>query len=824
MVRYARGRYPMFRWTTLLLAVLVAPGCAGSDSGPPPLTAEMPLHLWEHLDDATIVGSEVSEGLIEPVEWRFDEPQPDWKPVMMMNPNTEPVKVERTDDALRVILDESSNSSPEGNPRGRIAIELPQWNGWDWGSILVRARSSEGIQTFTVGFNTTPGYPDTSRYIYGWHYTGEWADVVNDGTVQTYLLRVGDGVRAETWDRLGLWVWASEPATFEVLSVSVFPTEADYADAPAGVSAETLYDRRSVYSHAPGRVEYRVRVPEAGRLDVGLRVLRDDDPVTFDVTATPDGGEGQTLLEETYADREHWGQRSVDLSHLAGQTVTLALGADSERPGTVALWATPTLSGARHTEKPNIVLYIIDGGGAEYMSVYGYNRRTTPNLERLAAEGALFEHAYSNAFWSKPSTTSFMTSLQHSVLGGFNAFDQPMPEQTVTMAQHMHDAGYQTAVLTGNSFAGRRSSLDRGVDMLRDAQLPGRSSITLQPEFWQWREAFPGQPFWVHFQTMDVHRGGRAALLPPFSGLYLEPARRAEFLRWRSEFQATSTTRFAWPDPERFDGSGVDRLDFYDRTERMYSEAMAAQDDQIGELVDRLKRTGEWSNTLFIVAADHGQFETGLVQLEPYPPLGQHTNLRPERTRVPMIFVWPGHIAPGQRFIDPVSMIDMLPTVLDLAELPQPEVMMGQSLAPLLLGNGEWEPRPVILEEVYFDRESGQQRGWIEVIDGRWGASLAINPHLEPPGILPGRFITDNGAERPARLLLYDLWEDPNALNSLHEERPDLVEKYTAFLEARWAAHQALATQFTPGGEVTLTGTPLTSEQLRTLRALGYIR
>ena len=56
-------------------------------------------------------------------------------------------------------------------------------------------------------------------------------------------------------------------------------------------------------------------------------------------------------------------------------------------------------------------------------------------------------------------------------------------------------------------------------------------------------------------------------------------------------------------------------------------------------------------------------------------------------------------------------------------------------------------------------------------------------------------------------------------LNSLHEERPDLVEKYTEFLEARWEAHQALAQQFTRGGEVALT-----PEQLRTLRALGYIR
>jgi arylsulfatase A-like enzyme len=297
----------------------------------------------------------------------------------------------------------------------------------------------------------------------------------------------------------------------------------------------------------------------------------------------------------------------------------------------------------------------------------------------------------------------------------------------------------------------------------------------------------------VHFQTVDVHRPQRGVLLPPFSGLYLEPARRAEYLQWDRQVGH-------WAVLELFEEAGVDRLEFYDRVQRLYSEGMAAQDHQIGKLVERLKRTGEWSNTLFIVAADHGQFETGLVQLEPYPPYGQHTNLRPERTRVPMIFVWPGHIAGGQRFTDPVSMIDMLPTVLDLAELPPPEVMQGQSLAPLLLGTGGWEPRPVILDEFYVDSESGELRGWLEVIDGRWGASLAINPH--PEGLspldaaLPGQFIEDQRGERPAPLLIYDLWNDPYCLNSLHEERPDLVEKYTELLEAQWAANQVLAQRF----------------------------
>jgi arylsulfatase A-like enzyme len=185
-----------------------------------------------------------------------------------------------------------------------------------------------------------------------------------------------------------------------------------------------------------------------------------------------------------------------------------------------------------------------------------------------------------------------------------------------------------------------------------------------------------------------------------------------------------------------------------------------------------------------------------------------------------MIFVWPGRIPGGQRITQLVSMIDLLPTVLDLAGLPQPDVRQGQSLAPLMLGTEGWEARPVILDEFYVDAITGVRRGWIEVVDGRWGASLEINPHIEFTWRTRGEYVTAQRGERPGPLLLYDLWNDPHALRSVHEERPDLVDKYTAFLEAQWEAHQSLALLFSRPQE----GPGLTTEQLETLRTLGYIR
>jgi len=815
----------------LPVALLTLPllSCSGSASDSPVLTAELPLHLEDHLDAATIEGSEVPAEVPEAVEWRFDEPQPEWTseglPAFLR-----PVQT-RTEDALRLSVRASIPQEIEGGePVGFIYVDLPDWKREDWGYVLVRARASEKVRQLRLAFNLRED-PESQDNPFG--FSGEFVDVINDGSVQTYLLRADwslpwEGAWEGPWQQLAIGINAEEPAGIDILSVSVIPKEANYAAASAAVRTEvrTSAHRRTLYTHAPGRIEYRVRVPEAGRLDLGLGVLRDDDPVAFRITASSEGTEA--LLEETYTDKARWAQRSVDLSDLAGQTVTLTLEAESEKAGTVALWAAPTLTGGRSTEKPNVIFYIIDGGAADYMSVYGYNRRTTPNLERLAAEGAVFEHAYSNSTWTRPSTASFMTSLHSSVLGGNRGWAaNPVPEQAVTMAEHMHRAGYQTAVFVSNPYAGTLSNLERGVDVFRQALVgpPSHSSAALQQDYWRWREAYPAEPYWVHFQTTDVHtKWDQTRDAPaPFAGLFSTPELRETYYEWERQLAAAAGfSHVPWLSLEALDKTGINYAAFFNAGRDLYDETMAHQDYQIGQLVDRLKERGEWEHTLLIVAADHGSASAHLP--DPFPP-GWGPMFRSTVTRIPLIVVWPERIAPGQRFNQPVSMIDMLPTILDLSGLPMPEVMQGQSLAPLLLGEEGWEARPVILDEFGIEG-TGELSGYIEVIDGQWGASLLIDPspsgRLHTLSDMPKSRFGDyehSRHRRPVPLLLYDLWNDPYTQHSLHEERPDLVEKYTELLEAQWEAHQALAQRFTPGGEVALT-----PEQLETLRALGYIQ
>jgi arylsulfatase A-like enzyme len=817
-----------------LVVMLIALSCTAPESDQPLLKAEVPLHLEEHLDTAKVEGSKVPEDLSKPVEWRFDEPQPDWKPVIPLVSSINPIQVKYTEDAIRLTLTEASRDTRR--VVGGIYIDLPDWNIDDWGYVLLTARAKEdaGRMRIRLCFNLVEKAGPNDPQRFGYMAEGDDVPVINDGAVHSYMLRA-DWSRQEwdgSWKQIIIHTMAFEPTDFDILSVKVIPKEHIYAGTPIGVSTEVCSDayrrtrftrvnndyRRALYTHAPGNIEYRVRVPQAGRLDVGLGVLRKAVPVTFRITTKSKRDEFMSLLEETYADKEHWAQRSVDLSNLSGQVVTLTLEADSERAGTVALWAAPTITGMRSTKKPNVIFYVIDGASADYMSLYGYNRRTTPHLERLATEGAVFEHAYSNSSWTKPSNMSFMTSLHCSVLGGLYSRTDPLPEQAVTMAQHMHRAGYQTAVLVNNPNAAQLSGLGSEVDWLREATVSdSASSVELHQYFWAWREAYPGQPYWVHFQTTDVHSPHMP--VAPFTGLYIDPKLRESFFDWhrraRNVARIGSRNRISFK--AALEKAGVDRLEYFYAAVGLYAETMAHQDFQIGKLVEKLKAKGEWENTLLIIASDHGREAAAGPLLDPVSPEEWDPILNSHTSRIPLIFIWPDHIQGGQRFTNPVSMIDVLPTILDLVGLPMPEVMQGQSLAPLLLGKEGWEPHPVIFDEFRVELETKELYGSIEIIDGRWGASMQIVPD---PGskFTWGTWARLFGGDRP-QVLLYDIWNDPYALHSLHEEHPDLVKKYTEILKKKWVEHRELGKLFTRSSEL-----PLNREQLEILRSLGYIR
>jgi hypothetical protein len=160
-------------------------------------------------------------------------------------------------------------------------------------------------------------------------------------------------------------------------------------------------------------------------------------------------------------------------------------------------------------------------------------------------------------------------------------------------------------------------------------------------------------------------------------------------------------------------------------------------------------------------------------------------------------------------------------------------VCQGRSLAPLLLADAERTAAeagrlpPVILDEFRVDEATGEMIGNIEIVDGRWGASLEVAPALGGDGS-HGRHAVPAGGRWAAvhpyfadtpRLLLYDLADDRFARRAVNDAHPDLVERYARLLHERWEAHRILAQRYDE-----LTDVPLTPEQLEQLQELGYIR
>jgi arylsulfatase A-like enzyme len=811
----------------LSLCLLAATGCkeAGPDAGGRALEADVPLHLEDHLDRARIEGAAIPNKLLAPLEWRFTEDTQGWEATVPFLAEMRPPKADRQGDALRLTLTKA-NRNPWGFRMGSVYVELPGLNHDDWGFIVVQARTKDEIGWLSTCFNLREkranGSGQQSRFL----YYGDSVNLIHDGEIHSYLMNMDAAWPEEgkdPWRQLGISIGSGRqekddssrgPISIDILSISVIPKEAAYASERVGTGRESWgrTSRRVLYVHAPGKVEYEVIVPKNGRLDVGLGLLKKNIPVKFIVSAREGkaGAAPKILIEESYSGKTPRLQRSADLSALAGRAAVVTLETEAASPGNVAFWGAPTLSGARTTSRPNIVLYAIDGAAADFMSVYGYNRRTTPNLERLAAEGAVFENAYSNSSWTKTSVPSFMTSLHNSVLGGYRSESDPLPEQAVPMAEHMHRAGYLTEVLTSNPYCGRMSGLDRGVDSMADTYVAGDqaekkpTSEDLHRLFWAYREDYPAEPYWVHFQPTDVHSPWKPE--PSFAGLFATAQERRTF----DEMDKKTEGIVAQSPEEVLEKAGVDASLYWEITRKLYDESMAHQDHSIGRLVERIKDRGEWENTLFIVAADHSHEAGGLSFLDPRKPKYESPLLASQVSRIPMIFVWAGKIPAGRRLTAPVSMIDVLPTVLDLAGLPAPDLFQGRSLAPLLLGKPGSTPQPVVFDE--FNIENDYFFGSIEVIDGRWGASLLIDPRPEDKKTPLDRL-------RPAPLLIFDVWEDPHAFKSLHDVRPDLVERYSKILDRIWKEHQALAKKFDRASDV-----PLTPEQIETLRSLGYIR
>ncbi|MFH1999066.1 MAG: sulfatase [Planctomycetota bacterium] len=396
-----------------------------------------------------------------------------------------------------------------------------------------------------------------------------------------------------------------------------------------------------------------------------------------------------------------WVDIRKEIFQLSGKKVKLILSCsstiepkDGSAPASLVFCGAPVISSGRPSSGAppyNIVLVSLDTLRSDHLGCYGYERPVSPNLDRMAAEGLLFRHAYAQASFTLPSHASLLTSLFPSIHGAEDFKGGRMSPSIDFMAEVLARNGMNTAAFTGGGLISHEFGFHEGFDVyceldplgdrFEDRKLPERyrladGSSGSQNLGLSWIEDHRDQPFFFFLHTYMVHdfsppselsdRFNQGETKDLSLGMQTLPYLRKHFLKEPVPDQELSYC-----------------INIYDAT-------ILAADEMIGALMTRLEQLGIKDRTVVIVTSDHGE------EFQDHGGLLHGCTLYEEMIRVPLVVYVPWLKSP--RVIDEaVSHVDVMPTVLELLGFHHDGLLQGQSFLPVLKGK-TLPARPVYAE------------------------------------------------------------------------------------------------------------------------------
>lgn len=430
-------------------------------------------------------------------------------------------------------------------------------------------------------------------------------------------------------------------------------------------------------------------------------------------------------------------------------------------------------------DAPNVLVVSLDSVGAAHLGCYGYGKATSPNIDRLAEKGIVFENIRTQANWTKPALASLLTSLYPSVHRtdsqgetGDRVDDSVDQKANVldtrfrTAAQDFHDAGYATAGISDGGYTHSFFGFARGFDYYENRGGGLKSCVY---RLLRWTLQHPEAPFfgWIH--AWDAHFPYMDR--PPYNRMFVDH---------RLNLVLNSTTRH-----EINKGQRTLQTADVEFQKGLFDGAINYLDKQIGSLVRELERLDLLANTILVITADHGEafMEHQLVE---------HTEcLYDEVLRVPLIFFGPG-LTGGRRVREQVRSIDIMPTLLDLCGLSPKSEIQGVSLVPWFQGG--------VSDSLLAASETERGGGQTAICDGRFKLIVRKSDH---------------------RTELYDLERDPGEVDNLALSRPDL----RGIVEAQMASweSQTVGCAQRYWQEATEQSVELNAEVVGRLTDLGYL-
>jgi len=415
------------------------------------------------------------------------------------------------------------------------------------------------------------------------------------------------------------------------------------------------------------------------------------------------------------------------------------------------------------------VLISIDTLRADHLGAYGYPRPTSPVIDGLAREGVLFEDVSAPSPWTLPSHASLLTGLYPS-RHGLKAHDRYLPATVPTLAAGLGRAGFVTAAVVNSYNLGPRFGLDRGfqdflyVEEVADQEEPS-TRITDRAAAW-----------------LRQHRDRRLFLFVHYYDVHSDYRSRPRYER-----------QFATPYDGPADGTTAQLMAFREGRVRLgakdaahlvdlYDAGIRQMDDELQRLLGFLRDEKLAEGTLLVLTSDHGEefLERGGV-------LHGRTQFQ-EVMRVPLVMRGPG-LPAGRRVAAPVSLVDVVPTLLRSAEVDVPEGLDGEDLAPSWRGgDGRRGERYLFGEADHNNAEPDVTRAV------RHGAYKLHFNRLS------------------GRRELFDLARDPGERTDLAAAQPAI----TAELAARLERFMQIRGEAAPPAR-------LTPEEIEKLRSLGYL-
>ena len=383
-----------------------------------------------------------------------------------------------------------------------------------------------------------------------------------------------------------------------------------------------------------------------------------------------------------------------------------------------------------------IILVVSDSLRADHLSSYGYERDTSPNIDRFASEGVRFSNDISQARWTLESFTSILSSL-HTITHNVDQ-DNPLDECWVTLPEVLSENGYKTTAFSNG--AGYANSTYQGQGFDEYNWLIELDETELNEQIFDWLDSNYEDSFFMMIHYMSPHSPYDAPgrYKEKFVGdeYYLEDNYPDAPICTDNPYQGDGCIGYEVGE-EDITGENITDIDYY---VAKYDGEISYMDSEFQNLLDHLEELGIKDDTLIVFMADHGEvFARGDIILT-------HSGLYDDTLHVPLIIRYPPAIS-SQVIDEQVESIDVMPTILDMTSLSGPSTMQGKSLLPLINGEGTGETENVF---------SGEKDETGSIRNENW--KLIENIH------------SSNG-----EIELYDLQNDPEELTDVADENPAIL-------------------------------------------------